>query len=103
MNRRNDRGYNSDMDSGARSGRGSMRGRGGRGRGRGGGDRYNSGSTISDYVNNLDKRKYMGNGRGRGGGHATANGRPPRGGGVNRDRLHRDTESVGMGDDRERK
>lgn len=72
MNRRNDRGYNSDMDGGGnRSARGgsSMRGRGGRGRGRGN-DRYNSGtSTISDYVNNVDKRKIgrQANGRPRGG------------------------------------
>ncbi|KAK9882208.1 hypothetical protein WA026_019721 [Henosepilachna vigintioctopunctata] len=47
MGRRNDRGYNSDMDGGRP--RGSMRGRGGRGGGRGGSgprqnDRYNSGS-----------------------------------------------------------
>ncbi|XP_008191234.1 RNA-binding protein FXR1 isoform X1 [Tribolium castaneum] len=97
MSRRNDRGYNSDMDGGGRPGRGSMRGRGGRGRGGGGpggrqNDRYNSGtSTITDYVNNVDKRnnaanKPMGNGRGGGrggggGGHASSNGRPPRGGG----------------------
>ncbi|CAH1100363.1 unnamed protein product [Psylliodes chrysocephalus] len=73
MNRRNDRGYNSDMDSGARSGRGSMRGRGGRGRGRGGGDRYNSGSrhqtpdTVDDRVHDLPPR-YYGGPRGRGGG-----------------------------------
>ncbi|XP_074026414.1 synaptic functional regulator FMR1 isoform X2 [Leptinotarsa decemlineata] len=41
MNRRNDRGFHSDIDGGNRSGRGgSLRGRGGRGRGRG--DRYNS-------------------------------------------------------------
>ncbi|XP_063906675.1 RNA-binding protein FXR1 isoform X2 [Zophobas morio] len=96
MGRRNDRGYNSDMDGGGRPGRGSMRGRGGRGRGGGGpggrqNDRYNSGSTITDYVNNVDKRnntanKPMGNGRGGGrggsaggGGHASSNGRPPRG------------------------
>ncbi|CAH1379329.1 unnamed protein product [Tenebrio molitor] len=93
MGRRNDRGYNSDMDGGGRPGRGSMRGRGGRGRGGGPGgrqnDRYNSGSsTITDYVNNVDKRNHTankptGNGRGggRGGGHASSNGRPPRGGG----------------------
>ncbi|XP_045483570.1 synaptic functional regulator FMR1 isoform X5 [Harmonia axyridis] len=45
MGRRNDRGYNSDMDSGGRP-RGSMRGRGGRGRGSGyrQNDRYNSDS-----------------------------------------------------------
>ncbi|KAL3280253.1 hypothetical protein HHI36_017748 [Cryptolaemus montrouzieri] len=45
MGRRNDRGYNSDMDGGGRP-RGSMRGRGGRGRGSGPrqNDRYNSGS-----------------------------------------------------------
>ncbi|KAJ8953154.1 hypothetical protein NQ318_017181 [Aromia moschata] len=93
MGRRNDRGYSSDMDGGSRPGRGgSMRGRGGRGRGGPRGDRYNSGSTISDYVNNVDKRKPMGNGRGRG--HGTANGRPPRGGAPNRDRPNRGRLSV---------
>lgn len=110
MGRRNDRGYNSDMDGGGRSGRGSMRGRGGRGRGRGGSDRYNSGSsTISDYVNNVDKRnKSMNNGRGRGG-HHQANGRPFRGGGMsssaNRDRSNRGRLSIDSagGGDMERK
>lgn len=79
MSRRNDRGYNSDMDGGGRGRGGSMRGRG---RGRGGGpgrqndSRYNTGSTISDFVvNNVDKRKPLGNVRG-----PTTNGRPPRGG-----------------------
>ncbi|XP_056640250.1 fragile X messenger ribonucleoprotein 1 homolog isoform X4 [Diorhabda carinulata] len=74
MNRRNDRGYNSDMDGGNRSGRGgSMRGRGGRGRGgRGGNDRYNSGSrhqtpdTADERVHDLPPRYYGGlRGRGR--------------------------------------
>lgn len=113
MGRRNDRGYNSDMDGGgSRSGRGgSMRGRGGRGRGRGN-DRYNSGSsTFSDYVNNVDKRnKPMNNGRGRGGGQQQqANGRPPRGGisaSNSRDRSNRgrlSIDSAGGGDNRERK
>lgn len=84
-----------------------MRGRGGRGRGGPRGERYNSGSTISDYVNNVDKRKPMGNGRGRG--HSTANGRPPRGGAgaaPNRDsRPNRGRLSVDSagGGDRERK
>lgn len=81
MSRRNDRGYNSDMDGGSRGGRGgSMRGRGGRGRGgpgRNNDTRYNAGSTISDFINNMDKRKGLGNDRGRG---PTSNGRPPRGG-----------------------
>ncbi|XP_072396154.1 fragile X messenger ribonucleoprotein 1 homolog isoform X9 [Diabrotica undecimpunctata] len=75
MSRRNDRGYNSDMDGNSRSGRGgSMRGRGGRGRGggRGGGDRYNSGSrhqtpdTTDERVHDLPPR-YYGGPRGRGG------------------------------------
>ncbi|KAJ8918056.1 hypothetical protein NQ315_011512 [Exocentrus adspersus] len=105
MSRRNDRGYSSDMDGGSRTGRGgSMRGRGGRGRGGPRGDRYNSGSTISDYVNNVDKRKPMGNGRGRG--HNATNGRPPRGAGPNRDtRPNRGRLSVDSagGGDRERK
>ncbi|RZC32169.1 fragile X mental retardation syndrome-related protein 1 [Asbolus verrucosus] len=123
MGRRNDRGYNSDMDGGGRPGRGSMRGRGGRGRGGGGGgpggrqnDRYNSGSsTITDYVNNVDKRnnaanRPAGNGRGggRGGPHASSNGRPPRGGGPgnNRERPNRgrlSIDSAGGGDRGERK
>lgn len=111
MGRRNDRGYNSDMDGGSsRSGRGgSMRGRGGRGRGRGGSDRYNSGSsTISDYVNNMDKRnRPINNGRGRGGQPQT-NGRPPRGGissSASRDRSNRGRLSIDSagGGDRERK
>ncbi|XP_050506257.1 fragile X messenger ribonucleoprotein 1 homolog isoform X2 [Diabrotica virgifera virgifera] len=75
MSRRNDRGYNSDMDGNSRSGRGgSMRGRGGRGRGGrgGGGDRYNSGSrhqtpdTTDERVHDLPPR-YYGGPRGRGG------------------------------------
>jgi fragile X mental retardation protein len=124
MGRRNDRGYNSDMDGGGRPGRGSMRGRGGRGRGGGPGgrqnDRYNSGSsTITDYVNNVDKRNHTankptGNGRGggRGGGHASSNGRPPRGGGGsgpptnNRERPNKgrlSIDSAGGGDRGERK
>ncbi|KYB28486.1 Fragile X mental retardation syndrome-related protein 1-like Protein [Tribolium castaneum] len=126
MSRRNDRGYNSDMDGGGRPGRGSMRGRGGRGRGGGGpggrqNDRYNSGtSTITDYVNNVDKRnnaanKPMGNGRGGGrggggGGHASSNGRPPRGGGGpptnNRERPNKgrlSIDSAAGGDRGERK
>lgn len=110
MGRRNDRGYNSDMDGGGnRSGRGgSMRGRGGRGRGRGN-DRYNSGSsTFSDYVNNVDKRnKPFSNARGRGG-QQQANGRPPRGSmlsSVSRDRSNRGRLSIDSagGEDRERK
>ncbi|CAH1183969.1 unnamed protein product [Phaedon cochleariae] len=70
MNRRNDRGYHSDMDGGNRSGRGSsMRGRGGRGRGRG--DRYNSG-TRHQTPDTADERshdfppRYYGGPRGRG-------------------------------------
>lgn len=123
MGRRNDRGYNSDMDGG-RSGRGSMRGRGRGGRGGPGGrqnDRYNSGSsTITDYVNNVDKRNNttnkqpMGNGRGGGrggggGGHTSSNGRPPRGGGPptnNRERPNKgrlSIDSAGGGDRGERK
>ncbi|KAF5292730.1 hypothetical protein FQA39_LY13889 [Lamprigera yunnana] len=81
MSRRNDRGYNSDMDGGSRGARGgSIRGRGGRGRGgpgRNSDSRYNAGSTNSDFINNVDKRKGLGNDRGRG---LTTNGRPPRGG-----------------------
>lgn len=80
MSRRNDRGYSSDMDGGSRGGRGgSMRGRGGRGRGglgRPNDSRYSAGSTMSDYVNSVDKHKPLGNVRGRG---PTTNGRPPRG------------------------
>ncbi|KAF2898010.1 hypothetical protein ILUMI_08164 [Ignelater luminosus] len=64
MSRRNDRGYSSDLDGGSRGGRGgSMRGRGGRGRGgpgRNNDSRYNAGSTISDFINNVDKRKGLG-------------------------------------------
>ncbi|XP_068912793.1 fragile X messenger ribonucleoprotein 1 homolog isoform X7 [Tenebrio molitor] len=76
MGRRNDRGYNSDMDGGGRPGRGSMRGRGGRGRGGGPGgrqnDRYNSGSrhqtpdTVDERVSDLPPR-HFGGPRGRGG------------------------------------
>lgn len=107
MSRRNDRGYNSDMDGNSRGGRGgSMRGRG---RGRGGpgrqnDTRYNSGSTMSDYVNNVDKHKTLAGVRGRG---PTTNGRPPRGGSAgdrstrpNRGRLS--VDSAGGGD-RDRK
>ncbi|XP_044263046.1 fragile X mental retardation syndrome-related protein 1 isoform X4 [Tribolium madens] len=76
MGRRNDRGYNSDMDGGGRPGRGSMRGRGGRGRGGGGpggrqNDRYNSGSrhqtpeTADERVSDLPPR-HFGGPRGRG-------------------------------------
>lgn len=99
MSRRNDRGYSSDMDGGSRGRGGSMRGRGG-GRGRGGpggrqnDSRYNAGtSTISDYVNNVDKRKPMGNGRGRG---PTSNGRSSRGG-PSGDRSGRDRPNRGVG------
>lgn len=110
MSRRNDRGYSSDMDGGSRGRGGSMRGRGGRGRGgpgRQNDSRYNAGSTISDYVNNVDKRKHMGNGRGRG---PTSNGRMPRGG-LGGDRSVRDRPNRGgrsnvdaaAGGDRERK
>ncbi|XP_068912791.1 RNA-binding protein FXR1 isoform X6 [Tenebrio molitor] len=77
MGRRNDRGYNSDMDGGGRPGRGSMRGRGGRGRGGGPGgrqnDRYNSGrsrhqtpDTVDERVSDLPPR-HFGGPRGRGG------------------------------------
>ncbi|XP_008191236.1 RNA-binding protein FXR1 isoform X4 [Tribolium castaneum] len=78
MSRRNDRGYNSDMDGGGRPGRGSMRGRGGRGRGGGGpggrqNDRYNSGTrsrhqtpeTADERVSDLPPR-HFGGPRGRG-------------------------------------
>lgn len=72
MTRRNDRGYNSDMDGGniRGGGRGSMRGRG---RGSRGGPgrhsepRYNttgSNTTFSDYIN--VKKGAAVNGRGRG-------------------------------------
>lgn len=116
MGRRNDRGYNSDMDGGGRP-RGSMRGRGGRGRGGGGyrhnqqhqqqNDRYNnSGSNFNDYVNNVDRHNnHEGNGKGRG----AVNGRPPRGGAggnnINRERSSRGRLSVDSagGGDRERK
>lgn len=113
MSRRNDRGYNSDMDGsgGGRLRGSSMRGRGGRGRGSGrqNDSRYNSGSnTITDYVNNVDKsRKMMGpNGRGRM--PPTSNGRPPRGGtgGERRDRPNRGRASsidTAAGGDREHK
>ncbi|XP_063906677.1 RNA-binding protein FXR1 isoform X4 [Zophobas morio] len=78
MGRRNDRGYNSDMDGGGRPGRGSMRGRGGRGRGGGGpggrqNDRYNSGSsrhqtpeTSDERVSDLPPRHFGGPRGGRG-------------------------------------
>lgn len=94
MSRRNDRGYSSDMDGGNRSGGrgGSMRGRGGRGRGgpgRPNDNRYNSGSTITDYANNVDKRKTLGNVRGRG---PTTNGRPSRS-----SRPHRGGRDVEIG------
>lgn len=118
MSRRNDRGYSSDMDGGSRGRGGSMRGRGGRGRGgpgRQNDSRYNAGSTISDYVNNVDKRKQMGgsNGGGRGRG-PTSNGRAPRGGpggdrsgGRGGDRPNRGGRSANVdsaaGGDRERK
>ncbi|KAK5649300.1 hypothetical protein RI129_000329 [Pyrocoelia pectoralis] len=69
MSRRNDRGYNSDMDGGPRGGRGggSMRGRGGRGRGgpgRNSDSRYNPGSrhqtpdTIDERVRDLPPRQF---------------------------------------------
>lgn len=108
MSRRNDRGYNSDMDSGNRGRGGSMRGRG---RGRGGpsrqnDSRYNKGNSISDFVNSIDKRKPIGSSRGR---LATSNGRSPRGG-PGGDRGVRDRSSRGRvaldaaaGGDRERK
>ncbi|XP_045483567.1 fragile X mental retardation syndrome-related protein 1 isoform X2 [Harmonia axyridis] len=105
MGRRNDRGYNSDMDSGGRP-RGSMRGRGGRGRGSGyrQNDRYNSGSNFNDYVNNVDRHNHEGNGKGGRGGHAV-NGRPPRGhnnnNNNNRERSNRgrlSVDSAGGGD-----
>lgn len=116
MSRRNDRGYNSDMDGntgGRIRGGGSMRSRGGRGRGgpsRQNDSRYNSGSnTINDYVNNIDKsRKSMVSGNGRGRVSAT-NGRSTRGGSggdrSNRDRPNRGRSSVETvaGGDRERK
>lgn len=139
MNRRNDRGYNSDMDGGGRSGRGgSQRGRGGRGRGGGGGgggpgggggrQNYNTGTSnsISNYVNNVDKRnKSMGNGRGGGGGggggrsnsttggsgggggYNATNGRPPRTTNTNRERSNRGrlpvVDAAGGGDRDSRK
>ncbi|XP_025834791.1 fragile X mental retardation syndrome-related protein 1 isoform X2 [Agrilus planipennis] len=78
MSRRNDRGYNSDMDSGSRGRGGSMRGRGGRGRGGGGPNRnndgrYNAGSrqntpdTVDERIRDLPPRQYGPRG-GRGGG-----------------------------------
>lgn len=77
MTRRNDRGYNSDMDGGTirGGGRGSMRGRGRGSRGgpaRNSEPRYsNTGSnTISDYVN-----AKTGSVNGRGRGHSEMNGR----------------------------
>lgn len=85
--RRNERGYNSDMDNqNSRGGRGgSMRGRGGRGRGgpgRHSEPRYNTGTTNNNnnnYSNNnnyqhQDKRGGIVNGRGRGRGAYTYNG-----------------------------
>lgn len=115
MSRRNDRGYNSDMDGGHRGSRGgSMRGRGGsRGGPRGGSsrnpdNRYNTGSTFSDYINNVDRRK-GGMGQGRGGtSMPTSNGRPMRSGpgaGPPRDRVNRIRPPVdaAAGGDREQK
>ncbi|XP_044761790.1 fragile X mental retardation syndrome-related protein 1 isoform X2 [Coccinella septempunctata] len=116
MGRRNDRGYNSDMDGGGRP-RGSMRGRGGRGRGSGyrnqqqqqQNDRYNNSGSNFDYVNNVDRHNNHegngkgggGGGRGNGGGHAV-NGRPPRGNNNNnRERSSRgrlSVDSAGGGD-----
>ncbi|EEB16847.1 conserved hypothetical protein [Pediculus humanus corporis] len=87
IQRRNDRGYNSDMDSGSGRGRGGqMRGRGpSRGRGGPGGrhsgeSRFNSGnpSNVPDYFNNVDNKKGPQSGRGRGGSN---NGRTGRGSG----------------------
>lgn len=117
MSRRNDRGYNSDMDGsggGRMRGGGSMRGRGGRGRGgpgRQNDSRYNSGSnTINDYVNNIDKpRKMAGSGGNGSRGRVSAtNGRPrggPGGDRTNRDRPNRGRSSIdtAAGGDRERK
>ncbi|XP_023713646.1 synaptic functional regulator FMR1 isoform X5 [Cryptotermes secundus] len=62
IQRRNDRGYNSDMDGGSSRGRGGpMRGRG---RGRGGpgrhGDaRFNAGNTITDYINSVEGSRHQ--------------------------------------------
>ncbi|GFG30889.1 hypothetical protein Cfor_07453 [Coptotermes formosanus] len=62
IQRRNDRGYNSDMDGGSSRGRGGpMRGRG---RGRGGpgrhGDaRFNAGNTITDYINSIEGSRHQ--------------------------------------------
>ncbi|XP_031338497.1 synaptic functional regulator FMR1 isoform X3 [Photinus pyralis] len=69
MSRRNDRGYNSDMDGGSRGGRGggTMRGRGGRGRGgpgRNSDSRYNPGSrhqtpdTSDERIRDLPPRQF---------------------------------------------
>ncbi|GLH13602.1 Synaptic functional regulator FMR1 [Gryllus bimaculatus] len=76
LQRRNDRGYNSDMDGGSNRGRGGpMRGRG-RGRGSAGRhseSRFNAGNTITDYINSIDGKK--------GPGQSTSRGRGGRGGG----------------------
>nr|CAD7401132.1 unnamed protein product [Timema cristinae] len=102
IQRRNDRGYNSDMDGGNSRGRGGpMRGRG-RGRGgpnRHGDSRFNAGNDLSsDYVfNNTDIKKGLAPSSNRGHG----NGRPGRGGS---DRGGRNTRGVGGGfTDKERK
>lgn len=82
MSRRNERSFSSEVEN---NGRGNMRG-GSRGRGRGGGgrggprhseSRYNSsGTTISDYVFNIDRKpSSASSGRGR----SISNGRPLRG------------------------
>ncbi|KAK4881030.1 hypothetical protein RN001_004349 [Aquatica leii] len=78
MSRRNDRGYNSDMDGSSRGGRGgSIRGRGGRGRGGGPGrnsdSRYNAGSrhqtpdTVDERIRDLPPRQFGGPRGSRGG------------------------------------
>lgn len=116
MSRRNDRGYNSDMDGNSGGGRmrsgGSVRGRARPGMGRQNDSRYNSGSnTINDFVNNIDKsRKSMGSGNGGGRlSSTTTNGRASRGGPggdrSNRERPNRGRSSVdtAAGGDRDRK
>nr|CAD7256712.1 unnamed protein product [Timema shepardi] len=95
IQRRNDRGYNSDMDGGNSRGRGGpMRGRG-RGRGgpnRHGDSRFNAGNDLSsDYVsNNTDIKKGLAPSSSRG----HDNGRPGRGGS---DRGGRNSRGVGGG------
>ncbi|XP_044761792.1 fragile X mental retardation syndrome-related protein 1 isoform X4 [Coccinella septempunctata] len=95
MGRRNDRGYNSDMDGGGRP-RGSMRGRGGRGRGSG--YRNQQQQQQNDRYNNSDSRHQTPETEGDEH-HGTYQNRSKRGGGtMRRDLPRRDSRR----DDRRR-